>query len=467
MRIFPARPPRALVTRPRPALPARLRPAMAAWRRPTPAGRLRSALAAGAAVTAAVAVTGTALLTGPASAAVGCRVDYTPNTWPGGFTANIKVSPGDSAVSSWTVTWTYGGDERVTNGWNATVSQSGKVVTARNVSYNGSIPAGGSTEFGVQGTYGSGGGAPTGFTLNGVACNGVGPTGVPTTSVPTSAPPTVSPTTAPPTSAPPTVPPTTAPPTTTPPTTTPPTTTPPTSAPPTSAPPPAGCAGAALCDGFEGQTGSTPSGDWTVVNPDCSGAGTATIDASTAHSGSRSVKVTGAAGYCNHVFVKSTRNLSGVGSVRYGRLWVRHTTAQPTDHTTMLAMNDAADGNRDLRMGGQNGAMQWNRSSDDATLPEQSPAGVAQSVPLPTNRWACVEFMVDGSTGQLRTWLDGNPIAGLTADGTPTHDIDGQWYNRTWRPQLTDLKFGWESYGNGADTLWYDDVALGTTRIGC
>ena len=49
----------------------------------------------------------------------------------------------------------------------------------------------------------------------------------------------------------------------------------------------------------------------------------------------------------------------------------------------------------------------------------------------------------------------------------PTHDIDGQWYNRTWRPQLTDLKLGWESYGEGADTLWYDDVAVGASRIGC
>ncbi|MBQ1067408.1 cellulose-binding protein, partial [Micromonospora sp. D75] len=303
--------------------------------------------------------------------------------------------------------------------------------------------------------FSAAGGAPGGFTLNGVPCNGAAPspTVVPTTAVPTTAPPT-------------TAPPTTAPPTTAPPTTAPPTTAPPTSAPPTT-PPPSGCAGAVLCDGFENQTGSTPSGDWSVVSPDCSGAGTATIDTSTTHSGSRAIRINGAAGYCNHVFVRTTKNLSALGSVRYARIWVRHTTAQPTDHTTMITMSDAADGNRDLRLGGQNGALQWNRASDDATLPEQSPAGVAQSVPLPTNRWACLEFMVDGSAGQLRTWLDGVAVTGLTADGVPTHDIDGQWYNRTWRPQLTDLKLGWESYGGGADTLWYDDVAMGATRIGC
>ncbi|MEU8327921.1 cellulose-binding domain-containing protein [Micromonospora sp. NPDC048839] len=258
--------------------------------------RPASTLAVVAALAAATAA-GTALLTGPATAAQGCRVDYTPNQWPGGFTANIKVALGDTAVSRWTVTWMYAGDERVTNGWNATVTQSGSTVTARNMSYNGSIPAGGSTELGVQGTLGSSGGVPTGFSLNGVPCNGAGPT--PTTAPPTTAPPTTAPST--------TVPPT-------------------------------GCAGAVLCDGFENQTGSTPSGDWTVVSPDCSGAGTSIIGTATAHSGSRAVRINGAAGYCNHVFIRSTKNLSSLGSVRYGRIWVRHTTAQPTPRPgTMLS----------------------------------------------------------------------------------------------------------------------------------
>ena len=168
------------------------------------------------------------------------------------------------------------------------------------------------------------------------------------------------------------------------------------------------------------------------------------------------------------MFVKATRDLSTLGAVRYGRLYVRHTTALPQQHVTFLAMRDANDAGKDLRMGGQNGALQWNRASDDATLPEQSPAGVALSVPLPTNRWTCVEFLVDGAQGRLQTWVDGTEVAGLHADGTPTHDIDGQWSGRTnWRPSLTDLRLGWESYGDGTDTLWFDDVALGTSRIGC
>ena len=178
--------------------------------------------------------------------------------------------------------------------------------------------------------------------------------------------------------------------------------------------------------------------------------------------------MTGAAGYCNHVFVASTKNLGGIGPVWYARFYVRHTTALPAAHVTFVAMRDANDGNNDLRMGGQNAALQWNRQSDDATLPAQSPAGVAMSVPLATNQWTCVEFMVNGSAGTMDTWVNGAQVAGLHEDGTPTQDVDGQWLSRTnWRPSLADFRLGWESYGEGADTLWFDDIALGTSRIGC
>jgi endoglucanase len=44
------------------------------------------------------------------------------------------------------------------------------VVSARNASYNGAIPAGGSTGIGFQANHTGNAGAPTGFTLNGAAC---------------------------------------------------------------------------------------------------------------------------------------------------------------------------------------------------------------------------------------------------------------------------------------------------------
>jgi hypothetical protein len=185
------------------------------------------------------------------------------------------------------------------------------------------------------------------------------------------------------------------------------------------------------------------------------------------HSGTASLRVNGGEGYCNHVFVKNTALFAGTTDVWYIRYWVRHTTALPVAHITTVAMQDANDGNKDLRFGGQNSALQFNRASDDATLPEQSPNGVAQSAPLPVNSWNCVEFKINGRDGTMETWLNGTSVPGLLQDGVPTHDIDGQWLNRTYRPKLTDLKLGWESYGGGLDTLWYDDVQVSASRNGC
>jgi hypothetical protein len=112
--------------------------------------------------------------------------------------------------------------------------------------------------------------------------------------------------------------------------------------------------------------------------------------------------------------------------------------------------------------------MMWNRQSDDATLPDQSPAGVAQSVPLPVNTWECVEFEIDSAAGHISTWVNGTSVPGLAEDGMPTPDIDDQWLAKpSWRPRLTDLRLGWESYASDTDTLWFDDVALSSARIGC
>lgn len=224
------------------------------------------------------------------------------------------------------------------------------------------------------------------------------------------------------------------------------------------------CPSGAFCDGFENQAGSTPAGDWSLLFPNCSGTGTAVVDTTTAHDGTRSVRVDGRAGYCNHVYVTTTRGVGG--TALYARFFVRHTTLLPDAHVAFLAMKDSADGGKDLRMGGQNRALQWNRESDDATLPEQSPVGVSQSMPLAVGAWTCVEFGISGS--ELRTWVNGSEVVGLHADSTPTPDVDSQWLRRgTWRPALTNFRFGWESYGIGDDTLWFDDVALAPSRIGC
>jgi hypothetical protein len=223
-----------------------------------------------------------------------------------------------------------------------------------------------------------------------------------------------------------------------------------------------------FCDGFEDQTGTTPSGRWSVNAKDCSGTGTVTVDDTTAHTGSKSIRVDGGGGYCNHVFIDDAADMPAAGTDVFGRFWVKHTTALPSGHVTFMAMTDSASNGTSLRFGGQDGALMWNRESDDATLPDQSPAGVASSVALPVNTWTCVEFEVNEGNGDINTWVNGTSVPGLTEDGVPTANIDDQWLGQPgWRPKLTDLRLGWESYGSDADTLWFDDVALSSARIGC
>jgi hypothetical protein len=416
--------------------------------------RLRDAALAVA--TAAVAAGVVAVVPNVSAAAGPCSVAYQVNQWTGGFTANVTVTNNAAAVSSWTLTWTFTGGQQITSGWNAQITQTGQSVKAVNEPYNGSIATGGTATFGFQGTYSGSDATPTDFALNGVSCAGgssASPSASASTSPSASASPSMSPSASPSTSASPSSSPSASP-----------------SASASSGPGGGPCPSAAVfCEGFENQSG-TPTGRWSIATPNCSGSGTATVTGAQAHTGVKSLEIDGVGTYCNHVFADDTKDMPLAAPTWYVRFWFKHTAALPTNHTTFLAMNNSADNNTDLRLGAQNGALMWNRQSDDATLPAQSPAGVAQSVVVPTGTWECLEFSVSKTNGQIYTWYNGTLVPGLTEDGVPTQDIDAQWLGGSganWRPNLTDLKLGWENYSNGNDTLWFDDVVLSTSRIGC
>jgi len=232
---------------------------------------------------------------------------------------------------------------------------------------------------------------------------------------------------------------------------------------------PVDCSSLPLCDSFEQvSVGAAPDAAlWEQVSPSCSGTGSLAVDDTQAHSGSQSLKISGAGGYCNHVFAANSSVIASLGDVVYARFFVRFADPLGDSHTTFLAMKDSADGDKDLRMGGQNKILMMNRESDDATLPALSPAGMATSLEPASQSWLCIELSIDQQTGELITWVDGAPIDGLHVDDTSTPDIDAQWLNQTWVPALTDFKIGWESYGGQAMDLWFDDVALASSRIGC
>ncbi len=150
---------------------------------------------------AATAAIGALVVTAPpALAASGCSVTYTVSSqWPGGFGANVTVKNLGDPLTSWTLTWSYSAGQQVTQYWNATITQSGAQVTAKNVSYNGSVGTNATASFGFNGSWTGSNPVPASFTLNGTACTGGvsnSPTPTPSRATPT---PTPSRTTATPT----------------------------------------------------------------------------------------------------------------------------------------------------------------------------------------------------------------------------------------------------------------------------
>lgn len=151
------------------------------------------ALAAAASLTLA-GTAGTAAASGTSAApraAAACSVAYTAaGQWGDGFQGNVTITNNGAALDRWTLTFDFSAGQKVTQGWNATWSQSGTTVTAVNAAWNGKIATGGSVGAGFTASWAGSNPVPSAFKLNGVACDGgSGPTDPTDPTDPTPAPP--------------------------------------------------------------------------------------------------------------------------------------------------------------------------------------------------------------------------------------------------------------------------------------
>jgi O-glycosyl hydrolase len=103
-----------------------------------------------------------------------CNVVYkispqSSNAFGGAITIN---NTGTSAITSWTLGWTFANGQTISSLWNGVETQTGANVTVTNESYNGTIAVGGSmSQVGFNGTWnGVTNSIPAAFTLNGVTC---------------------------------------------------------------------------------------------------------------------------------------------------------------------------------------------------------------------------------------------------------------------------------------------------------
>ena len=115
-----------------------------------------------------------ATATTQSAAAGGCHVSYlNQSDWGAGFTGNLTIANTSStAWTTWTVTWSYSGNQQVSTSWNGIYSQTGQQVSISNAAWDGSVAAGGMTSvIGWNANYSGTNDNPTRFYVNGLLCH--------------------------------------------------------------------------------------------------------------------------------------------------------------------------------------------------------------------------------------------------------------------------------------------------------
>jgi hypothetical protein len=228
-----------------------------------------------------------------------------------------------------------------------------------------------------------------------------------------------------------------------------------------------GCAGALFCDDFEAYTG-TPAAPWTVKK---NAQGAVSIDGAQHKSGTKAVKLTtsGAAAY-QQAFISIDKPFPIASNAFYGRMMIYATKAANDGvHWTMIQGEGPATSQgitrADVRYGGQH--QQTLMANYDSTG-KASDCWQHSQTKMPEGKWACMEWYFEGATNTQKFWLDGKAIDDLTVmgqgQGCVSQGTEGKWIF----PTFEHLHLGWESYQtDDAREVWIDDVAIGTTQIGC
>ena len=105
------------------------------------------------------------------SPSVSCAVAYhVDNSWSGGYTASVTLkNTGTSPLDNWTLGWTAPPGTQITNGWNATLTQSGQQVTAKAPSWAPTLAPGTTATIGFQ-ANGNSTTTPTAYTTGQTTC---------------------------------------------------------------------------------------------------------------------------------------------------------------------------------------------------------------------------------------------------------------------------------------------------------
>ena len=192
------------------------------------------------------------------------------------------------------------------------------------------------------------------------------------------------------------------------------------------------------------------------------------VDATVGANGSaHSLKVTPGSNFSQMLGVPTT--VSSFWATMYIRSDIDTSTVSGHD-TFVAAIDDSAAGGtltsagdpnngEAIRIGEHECQLEINRKSDDKEVLSDAVNGTsnytcAGGVTLSKDVWYCLEIFYDGPNSAVQVYVNGTEATGLHVTG--------------WGPYNYDLfKFGFENYGGTARTIWYDDVAITKSKIGC
>ena len=87
----------------------------------------------------------------PGSGDHGCMAEFDiTQQWNGGYQATVQVmNHGTAPINGWTVSWTQPAGQTIGSVWNGAMTQDGSLTVVRNADWNRTVPADGSTTFGL------------------------------------------------------------------------------------------------------------------------------------------------------------------------------------------------------------------------------------------------------------------------------------------------------------------------------
>jgi hypothetical protein len=234
---------------------------------------------------------------------------------------------------------------------------------------------------------------------------------------------------------------------------------------------PCGAAGLIVCDDFDlsaaagppSTTNWQPQPDWQSER--------ILIDATKSVSGPNSVSLVGTTYGVELVRSVGLPPPDNTFYVRV-RMQLEKSTGDMGGHIAFIEGAEAEDDSgEELRFGASHGMLDLNVqpgtkgsgggektqfSNGDVDVPSSGAPGVV----LEANRWYCIEALFDGKNHEFRLWVDGSEIAGL-------HVSDWKQGRSGWSPSYAFVKIGAQNFSGSTGRVFYDDVAIGTSPIGC